>query len=1858
MPKNKFFFTVLLTLTLILGGMVLTVQAQPTPTPAGKAQLQIISSEEFLRRLEDNLPKNTQPVYVFSTAYQRLFYRPTNKNWSGNLLTIPATVPAPYKGGQDVRSGVILPLIEHYRSMITPKLDPNAIGNNASAMIPSAVNPIIRGLQDVCHQQCVDSRYHSKFQLCFRPQCTGGGKDGPPKKCTCASDLRWKEGNDVCHNQTVPGSSDGLCVFKDEELVQRCREFECSVTEECPTDESGNKIAGEECDLTPYNHSFSGGLTASNPLVQKYQSYDWIKRAYEHCLSDNFNPNDYQPTWCEGDLPTASEEANIANYNPDDPEEYKKVFACSKDDRQMMCIYNNGAMPALTKATVDAVAALKKLFFGMVENNFGGVFSALFEEIKRQINDMLKDTDNYLLPPATIGGGHRWSKTPEQTGEIREESFCINKNVNTCSCGHILPFNGSTITNLGLRRKLLSYGVADANRYCVNTEGDLACFSRGYSWDTEKVGDKLVSRNTKVGMRNIYASRASYPGWVTHEGKYIHGATCSKRPKGSSIGGSESGSKTRTFQPTDKEFFFLQARYFADKSARGESEELSYGGCDDRSNILYNHATAAHCQRKSKHGIKCRSGSRRFSSFACDINGGVINQCKNGRVDGGRNTICQVCGPIYCGDLGLYSDTNTVRKNFVFGNSPTRHYKFNRYYHPQGSTKYGGGDEGGGGTIDGSEIFYSYNSQVCLGERCDSSYNDAVFTPRDLPANSGQVFDDRTCPEGEIVDPCEQVATPNNWGGHRLCYRSCCLSSDGSKCDYLPSSCPPGVCCKTPPGGGDSGCRQPADQYGYGSDLYSINDDSSKTVDGVAIPAAGAEKYAKRQCDEAGNFDTHYYRAYKKSVAQYYILRLQGGRVCNFCGCAPINGVGATSFKIRAGQSGWWPRNAKIKHGDKRLTPEQKCAAEFNQVKNNKLEIGYDGLAQAMDRSDADKSATLLKGITGMTPLSCVRCRCVDGDGICDGYRGDPNGVCKNFLKEDKSDPDCEFPPPPSDHKPDCPPPATYDPCEAKLGYTLTQQPYNNIPNCHICVYKPNGCDGDGICSGLETCENCPQECGECPQMSECPDGYSKLCTGEGYPGLVDCRRCYDPNKPNQPQYGCKDDGYCNPLCEEKDADCEPETAEYLTNDNGCPYGYGSSQTCGYGDRHPLLSGCYACVCQARKENKDALCDNDNCDIHMKEFSCSPYDNQNNSGLHWKIVTLAQQQQIYRDSLCYGYQFFTAKEANPYVTVGVDVSYYDYQQRDAWMRGVDDKRFNQPDAKGGYRRCRPVRMPYRGGSLSSGKAGLCEYRCIPAMHQAIVLSCSEIDARYPHEYRRDTSDEMVFIPDIARSAGNKEVYLGGTSEGLSVVPRSNDARCGRYYRTYRRVSNDPNNIDDNDTVDWRDGNAAASYLFTDWWQVGGNAYGNTGVSNYGEKTAQVTEPAEVENLNPATAKLVGKMKSYQYALNDGSCITSGGKIETGDWQPNPNNYKPSLGAGLQVTGSGNPTTLINKRTYRQLNETGLAAKGGYQFSYQKQRALDFAYYRTLLDYEKIPENGSKIVKVKLDSGIEEETTVYRYVGKNVRLTASSDPNDVNIKNIVEGVGVVQKRVVIFVESQGIEEHNVGGNFILDDNVDKIKVNHSGYLAVIAQKDFIIEPQVGYHLNTQNGQGCGINTKELCTPSFNGVVIARGLVMKREGEGSDPSSHPTLVDDLFNPQLTCDKRLVLKGAYAFWGKQNVVFTRTLIGCGLKKGPFSNNKASLNVHDVRGNAHGDDFEGRRPDVKLNNKNAYDDYCRTGTVRRNGNGYYNYHLNWPDSQGGMYNNYNRLFSATQLVVNQQLINLTPAWMRQNLTTRLEVR
>lgn len=1745
------------------------------------------SAETLLSSMEESA--HLTPLRVFNDKGRAgyTFYVPANPgsgNWSNPLRTLENVRP-PFKGNQPIRSGLILPVIEHYRSyllqtnngIIDPTNDEQI--NAPDVNVTSHYNEVINSLKAVCDQQCEEEDFYKKFQKCENKQ-GACGKDDPPEACTCRL------------GHAGPGDCNagfGPCIsYSKQELINLCKEFECGVKSECREVNPGDPA---DCDIIPINQAFYQRGDSANAEFRKWAEYRWAKNAYQTCVHNNPPLDMYHPTWCT--------EENISSqpYNPDD---YKQEAKCDNDDRKMMCFYQQGTMPRLTKASVDGAAYLQKLFASL-ENQSSGPFADLINQLKDQLKEIFTSPDNLLLPPINVGGAYRWSKTPEEIKEINEEDYCINKSSNSCSCGHILPFNGSTITVAGLRRKLLEFGVPDANKYCLNTADNLSC-QHSYSWDV--ASDSGEQRNTKVGMRNLYASRAAFPGWINHRGEYIHGATCSKRPKGSSIGGSESGSKTRTFQPTDKEFFFVQSRYFADKSV---NTGKSYGGCDDRSNILYNHATAAHCQRKSKHGIKCRSGSRRFSSFACDVNGGVINQCNGKSVSGGHNVICQICGPIYCGERGLYSDTNTVRKSIALDNKPTRHYKFDRYAHPEGDTsKYGKGGTEGGITQDGNEKFFSYESLVCQGDACDDSYDDAVFAKRDFGeyALAGNVFDDRTCPDGYIVDPCSQQAITNNWGGHRLCYESCCVSSDGKQCDHYVGKCPAGECCeKTIPDG--NACRTSTNQYGYGNELCSIDGDTDKVVQGLSI-IKGAQPSPEKICEAAGRQDA----LYTDTVGGGYTFDLQGNSQCYFCGCRSITMNHKSSTGITPlPSSGWWPNNSTIKGADEQCrTPLEHCAYAFNHRDPNtgRPIMGFDGLAQARDRFSHNPLIAAIESKSNkkiMKRLVCVRCRCVDGDGICDGCDNDPNGKCNNFPHFPGGlDPDCggECPTTPTPSNPcgshNCR--GTCGACPPKDGYIVTSYPYggNAHPQCSRCVYKALNCNNNGICDGSETCETCPSECGECkPLDKDCPDGYSRLCPGDGYPDLAKCKRCYDPKKPNEERHGCKNDGYCNPLCDSKDEDCEIDKTTEMIGNQGCPIGYGSSgrDECKSGDQHPIMSGCFSC---------------NQCD--SKGLSC-PDDPD---GISWKVVTLAQQQQIYQGSHCYGYQFFNAKEVNPYIPIGADMHYYDYQQRNAWMSNDDGKDFDQLDAKGGYRRCRPVRKPL---GTNNGIVGDCEYRCIPAMHELIVLSCSEIDARFPHEYGTQPLDtNSIFIPDIARSAGNERVIAGSTSEGLSYVPRSSDARCGRYYRVYPK-SNVVGDLNGDGKKDWRDGNATASYLFTNWWQIGGNAYGQRGISNYGDGKWQVADPsADTFARNPATKHLVNP--SFQYALNDGQCLVSGGSIADGNYQPT---IAPTLGSGLQVSG-GEVTKIAHLRTYRgdkKVNQ--LSAESGYKFSTKLQRVLDYDYYSSLL--QNMPGSGG-CLPVKTGTGSNEEITeVCYYLGNQSykRLKTKIDHMDGG------------KRVIF-----------IDGDFTLDDNMPVGGGGDTGYLALIIKGDFIIEPEVGYYLTKNEGQACEVDTVNLCQPAFNAVVVARSLGMKK--------SSAMIPDRLFNPLITCDKRLVLKGAYAFWGNQPVVFTRSLLGCGFKKGPFPNGNASLNTHD--GERTGENFDGRR--AGLNNKNAHDDYCRTGKATRNGNGYYNYKAG--GESAGMYNNYNRLFAATQIIANPQLIQLTPAWMRQNLSTRLEVR
>lgn len=1778
------------------------------------------SSEDLLQLMENDAFKNKGPTRLYDNTY--VFYvpgKPGVGDWSNPLHTMGYDMRSPFKANLPIREGIVLPLIEAMKSKLTPSQqqeildpsDPNVdlsrYDSNFNFDPLDGSHEIVRSLKDICDRQCTLPKYYEKFRLCRAKDCD---KDG---NCECPGNTRSVRSGEQCHN--VSGGKD--CTTPNvQELIDHCRDFECgvSVDEDDCTDQFdiiGNKKT--VCNMKPINSIF---YSNDQSTLNKYLQYDWAQDAYRNCVQGAIPLDNFHPQWCEENPPA----------NPDD-EAASEV--CSTDDRQMQCFIAHRVFPRLAEASLLSLTEWNRIFQLLSASAKNGPLADLINDMKRQIEDLLKDPNNYFYPPINIGGGYQWSQTPEEANSS-EVGFCINKTVNTCSCGHILPFNGSTVTVGAIQRKLLGYGVTDAHRYCVNTADNLSC-RRSYSWDIEEVKDadgNIIEehpRNQKVGMRNLYSSRAAFPGWVDHEAKYHHGATCSKRPKGSSIGASESGSKTRNFSPTDKEFFFLQARFFADQAI---SQGITYGGCDDRSNILFNHATAAHCDRKNKSGIgiKCRAGSRRrFKSFACDASGGVIDQCGGkSSPNGGHNVICQVCGPIYCGENGLYSDTNTVRKNFALKKkngeqTPTRHYGFLRdrgYYHPKGGTSYGGGVPEGGGTIDGSEEFYSYTTIACQGTGCGvindtTIYNDAVFTPRSKSEYgqyelAGNVFDDRTCPEGEIVDPCSQILIPNNWGGNRLCYKSCCVSSDNQTCDHYVGKCPAGECCDK------NVCHTTAGEYQYGNELCDIGGDKEKKVVGLSI-ANNAQPSAEQICEAAGRQDA----VYTGTVGKGYILPLLGNSQCYFCGCAPI------AMKKSIPSSGWWPKNSTISIGEgvnqKCLTPIEYCAHAFNRTGGNgRPVIGFDGLAEARDgatRSPLLKSIENY-GIGGtnwqrMTQLTCVRCRCVDGDGICDGCDNDPNGKCKNFIGDD---PDCvngcPTTPPPVDQ---CGPhncPGACGACTPRSGYKVTPYPYLGYHSqCVRCVYRPEheeNCNYDHICDPGETCETCPSDCGQClvPDQN-CPDGYSRLCPGVGYPSLSECKRCYDSKKPNVERHGCKNDGYCNPLCDSKDEDCEIHKTTEMTGNNGCPKGYGSSSEddCKGGDQHFIMSSCFSC----------GKCD-------PGGLSC-PKEHPND--IDWKLVTLAQQQQIYQGSHCYGYQFFNAKLPNPYIAIGADVSFYDYQQRNAWMSNGDGKNFDQLDAKGGYRRCRPVRKPV--GSSSDN----CEYRCIPAMHQLIVLSCSEIDARFPHEFgyppvAANGLNQQIFIPDIARSAGN-EVLLGindrpTTTEGTNYVLPTGDARCGRYYSIYAGESAVEGDLNGDGRHDWRDDNATASYLYTNWWQIGGNVYGQDRVSNYGDQSWQVADPndANIFTHNPATKHLV--KPSFQYALNDSQCLVApNALVKDGNYTPV---VPPSVGAGLQVSG-GEVTKIKNLRTYRETHGSrvnSLSAERGYNFSAKLQRVLDYDYYRSLL--QKMPGNGS-CHPVETGTGSNKETTeVCYYLGEQ---------NYKKLKTKIDHVGGGKR--VIFID----------GNFTLDDNMPVGGGGDSGYLALIIKGDFIIEPEVGYHLTQNNGQACAIDTSNLCNPAFNAVVVARSLAMKQ--------SSAMMPDSLFNPLITCDKRLVLKGAYAFWGNQPVVFTRSLLGCGFKKGPFPNGKASLNTHDVGRN---DGFDGRQ--AGLNNKNEVDEYCRTGAKSRNGNGYYNYKAG--GESAGMYNNYNRLFAATQIIANPQLIEQTPAWMRQNLSTRLEVR
>jgi cysteine-rich repeat protein len=85
-------------------------------------------------------------------------------------------------------------------------------------------------------------------------------------------------------------------------------------------------------------------------------------------------------------------------------------------------------------------------------------------------------------------------------------------------------------------------------------------------------------------------------------------------------------------------------------------------------------------------------------------------------------------------------------------------------------------------------------------------------------------------------------------------------------------------------------------------------------------------------------------------------------------------------------------------------------------------------------------------------------------------------------------------------------------------------------------VYAFAGFCGDGMCEGMETCETCPEDCGECPP--ECGDG---VCNGD-----ETCETCPEDCGECPPECGdgvCEGDETCE-TCPEDCGECPPECGD------------------------------------------------------------------------------------------------------------------------------------------------------------------------------------------------------------------------------------------------------------------------------------------------------------------------------------------------------------------------------------------------------------------------------------------------------------------------------------------------------------------------------------------------------------------------------------------------------------------------------------------------------------------------------------------------------------------------------------------
>jgi hypothetical protein len=385
-----------------------------------------------------------------------------------------------------------------------------------------------------------------------------------------------------------------------------------------------------------------------------------------------------------------------------------------------------------------------------------------------------------------------------------------------------------------------------------------------------------------------------------------------------------------------------------------------------------------------------------------------------------------------------------------------------------------------------------------------------------------------------------------------------------------------------------------------------------------------------------------------------------------------------------------------------------------------------------------------------------------------------------------------------------------------------------------------------------------------------------------------------------------------------------------------------------------------------------------------------------------------------------------------------------------------------------------------------------------------------------------------------------------------------------------------------------------SHLYTNWWQIG---------------SGNIYANQEVSNYQSnlsgyrATDLSLGSLKNadQRYVLARADSYQKSVSTDLGT---------PSKEAGLQITATPHPTVALQDkasgdvttprklRTYRDSHGYGAnSVAGAHSYSAQGYNVMTDINLRRDYAYYRSLFDYSQIAPCA--SGFTDFADESGTVSKVCQFTGNvTDEEIVALSGI--GRNLTSGKYVIFVE----------GNFTLNGagTAGQLQVQPGAFLGLIVSGTFTVAAEVGIPME-QTGNACLTPTSY--QSSLDAFLVARDMYIA-------PKSDSELADPIFNGisefRIHCDNRLIMAGTYAIWGTDakaaDVEFTRTLRGCNLKEPSLKNSSAITD----------------------------DPYCRDGDA--------------------LYLNRNKDYSATTINYRPDFVVNMPAWMRESVSSRLEVQ